>query len=90
MELFRTRRFWSALLGFVFMVGAAFFPELNGQADTLIQAIMVVVGFLIGGFTADRVATTLAEASVEKAMYSQKSSVSDSFNPINTTNTTNA
>lgn len=73
MEIFKSRRFYSALLGVIFMALAAFIPELNGQADTLIQAIMVIIGILIGGYTAENTASVLADASVQRAIYRQAS-----------------
>lgn len=57
--IFRSKRFWSALLGVVFMVIVAFVPELEGDQQLLISAITVVIGLLIGGYSAEDVATAL-------------------------------
>lgn len=51
MELFRSRRFWSAIVGLVLMVVVNFVPELAQNVDTLTTAIMIVIGLLIGGYS---------------------------------------
>lgn len=71
MEIFRSRRFWSALVGLVFMVLVAFVPDLQSESETLITAAMVVIGLLIGGYTAEDVASEAANASIVKASYNQ-------------------
>lgn len=56
MELFRSRRFWSAIVGLLLMTIVNFVPELAQNVETLTTAIMIVVGLLIGGYTAEDVA----------------------------------
>lgn len=53
MELFKSRRFWSAIVGLVMMVIVNFIPELKQNAETLTTAIMIVVGLLIGGYSVE-------------------------------------
>jgi sugar phosphate permease len=55
MELFKSRRFWSAVVGIVMMVAVNFLPQLAQNADTLTTAILIVVGLLIGGYSAEDV-----------------------------------
>ena len=50
-EIFRSKRFWTALLGVVSMLLVAFVPELEAHVDTLTPGILAVVGLLIGGYT---------------------------------------
>lgn len=56
MEIFKSRRFWSAVLGLLFMVLVSFVPALEPYRDTLIAAATVVIGLLIGGYAAEDVA----------------------------------
>jgi hypothetical protein len=53
MELFKSRRFWSGVVGIVMMVLVNFVPELANNADTLTTGILIVVGLLIGGYSVE-------------------------------------
>lgn len=52
-EIFKSKRFWSALVGLVMMVATSLIPELEQHADTLIPAILLVISLLIGGYAAE-------------------------------------
>lgn len=52
-EIFKSKRFWSALVGLVMMVAVNLVPDLADNADTLTAAILVVVGLLIGGYSVE-------------------------------------
>lgn len=49
--ILRSRRFWTGLLGLLFMVLIHFVPNLAPHAETLTNAVLLVIGLLIGGFT---------------------------------------
>jgi len=51
-EIFKSKRFWTALLGIISMVLVAFVPELEPHMETLVPGILGVIGLLIGGYTA--------------------------------------
>ena len=50
-EIFKSKRFWTALMGILSMVLVAFVPELEPHMETLVPGILGVVGLLIGGYT---------------------------------------
>lgn len=58
-DVFRSKRFWTGLIGLVFMVAVDFFPELSENSALLIDSTLVIVGLLIGGYTAVDVAQTI-------------------------------
>lgn len=49
--LFKSKRFWSAVVGLVLMIAINFVPDLEANADMLQETILVIVGLLIGGYT---------------------------------------
>lgn len=55
-NVFKSKRFWSALLGLVMMIATSIVPGLEENAETLVPAILVMIGLLIGGYTAEDVA----------------------------------
>jgi len=59
MDIFKSRRFWSAVVGIVVMVVVALVPELAQYQDTIIAALVAIFGILIGGYTAEDVARRL-------------------------------
>lgn len=50
-EIFKSKRFWTALMGIISMVLVAFVPELEPHMETLVPGILGVIGLLIGGYT---------------------------------------
>ena len=67
--IYKSRRFWTAVVGVAMMVAVNLVPALAQSADVLTTAILVVIGLLIGGYTADSVVATAAVAAAfaEKA-----------------------
>lgn len=51
-DVFKSKRFWSALVGLVFMVASAMIPSLEQHAEQLINSILIVISLLIGGYSA--------------------------------------
>ena len=49
--LFKSKRFWSAVVGLVLMIAINFIPDLEVNADMLQDTILVIIGLLIGGYT---------------------------------------
>jgi uncharacterized membrane protein len=49
--LFKSKRFWSAVLGLVLMIAINFVPDLEANADMLQDTVLVIIGILIGGYT---------------------------------------
>lgn len=49
-EILKSKRFWSALLGLIFMVLVSVWPEMGQHAETLQNAALVFVSLLIGGY----------------------------------------
>ena len=79
-DVFRSKRFWTGLIGLVFMVAVEFFPELAENSDLLIDSTLVVVGLLIGGYTAVDVAQAIRTG---KTKYDRAAPVEDaSATPI--------
>lgn len=51
MELFKSKRFWSAIVGVVMMFIIAIFPELEANNSIITEALLIFIGLLIGGYT---------------------------------------
>jgi uncharacterized membrane protein YeaQ/YmgE (transglycosylase-associated protein family) len=49
-EIFRSRRFWSAVIGLIAMTLAGIVPELQDHIDIIVPGIVGIVGVLIGGY----------------------------------------
>lgn len=49
-DVFRSKKFWTATLGVVAMIIVSFVPELEAHLETLIPAIVGIIGVAIGGF----------------------------------------
>ena len=64
----KSKRFWVALLEFVFLVVIVYVPELEPHVPQLIEASVIVAGLLIGGFSLEDAATAF-RAGVEKEKY---------------------
>ncbi len=54
-ELLNSKRFWTAVIGGVLAVIVIIIPDLEPLQETLLTAIVTVVGLLIGGYTAEGV-----------------------------------
>lgn len=55
MEIFKSRRFWSAVIGLVAMVVSSLVPELRQHIDIIVPGIVGIVGILIGGYSLEDV-----------------------------------
>jgi hypothetical protein len=53
MEIFKSRRFWSGIVGLVFMALVAFVPTLAEHVELLSTAAVIVIGLLIGGYSVE-------------------------------------
>jgi len=60
MDLFRSKRFWTAAIGLVVLVVSALVPTLADQLNIIAPTIVAIVGILIGGYSAEEVALALA------------------------------
>ena len=49
-ELFKSRKFWTAIIGLLADVIVAFVPDLEPVRIELITSITVIVGLVIGGY----------------------------------------
>ena len=58
-DLLKSRRFQTALIGLVMIVLTNIFPNLEAQAEELTAAILLIVGLIVGGYTADHVSYNL-------------------------------
>jgi len=58
-DIFKSKRFWSALVGLVFMVVTAFVPDLEAQVDVIVPAVLIIVGMLIGGYSLEDAAARI-------------------------------
>lgn len=57
-DIFRSKRFIAAFVGLLVMILVGLFPDLESSQDTIIEAVVVVVGVLIGGYSVqDAIAT---------------------------------
>lgn len=53
MELLKSKRFWSALMGLIAIVITSFVPALSEHIDIIVPGILGIVGVLIGGYSAE-------------------------------------
>lgn len=57
--IFKSKRFWSAVVGLVFMVLTQLVPDLKANQETLITGAMILIGLLIGGYSLEDAMTAL-------------------------------
>lgn len=55
MAVFKSRRFWSMIVGLVVIVVSSIAPGLQEHLDTIAPAVVAIVGVLIGGYAAEDV-----------------------------------
>jgi hypothetical protein len=53
MEVFKSRRFWSAVIGLIAIVVSGLVPELQEHIDIIVPGILGIVGVLIGGYSVE-------------------------------------
>ena len=51
MDIFKSKRFWVAVINVVMMVVTGFVPQLAEHSDIIIPALVIITGFLVGGYT---------------------------------------
>jgi cytochrome c biogenesis protein CcdA len=56
MELFRSKRFWTMIVGVLAMAITALVPALAEQIEYIAPSIVIIIGILIGGYSAEDVA----------------------------------
>lgn len=52
-DIFKSKRFWSAVLGVLFMAAVHFIPALAADQDTLTKSALILIGLLIGGYSVE-------------------------------------
>lgn len=57
--LLKSRRFQTALIGLVMIVVVHFFPDLESRQTEITEAILVIIGLIVGGYTADHLSYNL-------------------------------
>lgn len=62
MEIFKSRRFWSAVIGLVAMVISSLVPEVRQHIDIIVPGIVGIVGILIGGYAIEDVVSASKNA----------------------------
>lgn len=60
MAIFKSRRFWSAVVGLVAMVVSGLVPELKQHIDVIVPGVVGIVGILIGGYSLEDFASARA------------------------------
>lgn len=50
-EILKSKRFWSAVVGGILAVLVIIIPDLEPLQETLLNAIVILIGLLIGGYT---------------------------------------
>lgn len=61
-ELFKSKRFWVSLIGLIVIVVSAFEPRLAERFNEIVPAVLVIIGFLVGGYSLED-AVTASKAS---------------------------
>lgn len=67
-NVLKSRRFWTGIVGIVMMAAVQFVPSLAEHADVLTNAILILIGLLIGGYSLEDavLAYTKPEATAQK------------------------
>lgn len=55
--LLRSKRFWVSVLGLITIVVSAFEPHLADRFNEIVPAVLVIVGFLVGGYSLEDAVT---------------------------------
>lgn len=70
MEIFKSKRFWSALIGLAVMIVTAFVPALTEHLEIIVPGVLGIIGLLIGGYTAEDYAARKAATPAAYGKYS--------------------
>lgn len=65
--LLKSRRFWVSLLGMIVIVISAFEPHLAARFEEITTSVLVIVGFLVGGYSVEDAVQTHADGKVAAA-----------------------
>lgn len=55
--LLKSKRFWVSLLGLLVIIISAFEPHLAERFNEIVPAVLVIVGFLVGGYSLEDAVT---------------------------------
>ena len=55
--LLKSKRFWVSLLGLLVIGVSAFEPHLAERFNEIVPAVLVIVGFLVGGYSLEDAVT---------------------------------
>ena len=55
-ELFKSKRFWVSAFGLLTIIVSAFEPHLAERFNEIVPAVLVIVGFLVGGYSIEQTA----------------------------------
>ncbi len=69
MEIFKSRRFWSALVGILAMVVSSLVPALAEHINVIVPGILGIIGLVIGGYSAEDFAARKANAPATYGKY---------------------
>ena len=58
-DVFKSKRFWSGVIGLLAIIITGLAPDLQEHIDTMIPAIVSIVGFLIGGYALQDTASAM-------------------------------
>lgn len=56
-ELLKSKRFWVSAFGLLTIVVSAFEPHLAERFNEIVPAVLVIVGFLVGGYSLEDAVT---------------------------------
>lgn len=59
-ELFKSKRFWVSLLGMLVIIVSAFEPHLAARFNEIVPSVLMIVGFLVGGYSLEDAITANA------------------------------
>jgi len=55
--LLKSKRFWVSILGLIAIIVSAFEPTLATRFNEIVPAVLVIVGFLVGGYSLEDAVT---------------------------------
>lgn len=66
-ELFKSKRFWSAVIGLVVLIASSLEPRLADHLNVIAPSIVAIVGMLVGGFTIEETTQVYSDGKVDAA-----------------------
>ena len=55
--LLKSKRFWVSILGLIAILVSAYDPTLSTRFNEIVPAVLVIVGFLVGGYSLEDAVT---------------------------------